>query len=619
MDAPRFVPYRPPRLPIDESRRRAADFHAVLEGRRSIRRFSTEPVPRDVLERLISTAGTAPSGAHKQPWTFVAITDAATKARLRVAAEAEERTNYERRFSDEWRRDLAPFGTDFVKEHLTEAPWVVVVFEQRYAMRPDGSRGLHYYVTESVGIAVGMFLAAAAVAGLSTLVHTPSPMGFLSELLGRPENERAFAVIPVGYAPPAVTVPDLKRKTLDGDPRRRPPPPYGPGVSAPVPAPLDPTPRRSRAERVFPIAVSALLLLGYALRLRAWSFGRSFWADEAMLALGLSGRTVVDFLTPLPYDQVAPPGFALLVRACLAAFGPGEGALRAVPLVAGLVALPLFASVAHRLLSRPAMLVALAAFAILEPFVYYANELKPYGVDLAVSLAILHAALGALERPLSAKRAGAYAVVGAVLVWCSFPAIFALGGAALTLWLRALHRRDGRAARRIASMSLAWGASFAALYLLTVRSAASSAYLAEFWRLARAPWPTSSSGGRVVRLDVLRGLPRSRRLHPAGPRRRGRDRGHARRRPALARGDRPARRSDRADAARVAPRRVSLRDAGWSSSWRPRRSSSRLRASTSSVACRAGPSGSSSRPACCCSSPRSRRSPRRGVRSVARN
>jgi nitroreductase len=215
MDAPRFVPYVPPRLSDAEGRRRADEFFAVLDGRRSIRRFSTDPVPRDLVERLIATASTAPSGAHKQPWTFVAVSDPAIKARVRAAAEAEERENYARRFSEAWKRDLAPFGTDFVKEHLTDAPWVVVVFEQRYALHADGTRGLHYYVTESVGIAVGMFLAACAVAGLSTLVHTPSPMAFLSEVLARPENEKAFCVIPVGHAPPGVMVPDLRRKALD--------------------------------------------------------------------------------------------------------------------------------------------------------------------------------------------------------------------------------------------------------------------------------------------------------------------------------------------------------------------------------------------------------------------
>ena len=214
MDAPRFIPYAPERLSVAQSRRRLDEFQRVLDERRSIRAFSTEPVPRALLEQVIMTASTAPSGAHKQPWTFVAISDPAIKARLRVAAEAEERENYDRRFSEEWKRDLAPFGTDFVKTHLTDAPWVVVVFEQRYAKRADGSRGLHYYVTESVGIAVGMLVSACAVAGLSTLVHTPSPMGFLSELLGRPDNEKAFAVIPIGYAPELVTVPDLRRKSL---------------------------------------------------------------------------------------------------------------------------------------------------------------------------------------------------------------------------------------------------------------------------------------------------------------------------------------------------------------------------------------------------------------------
>lgn len=210
-----FVPYAPPRLPLDESLRRADGFHAVLEGRRSVRQFSKDPVPRELLERLVATASTAPSGAHKQPWTFVAISDPGLKRRVRETAEAEERLNYERRFPKEWLEDLAPFGTDFVKEHLTDAPWVVVVFEQRHALLPGGGTRKHYYVTESVGIAVGMFLAAATVAGLSTLVHTPSPMQFLAKALDRPANESAFCVIPVGYAAEGVRVPDLARKPLD--------------------------------------------------------------------------------------------------------------------------------------------------------------------------------------------------------------------------------------------------------------------------------------------------------------------------------------------------------------------------------------------------------------------
>jgi len=214
MVEPRFVPFRPARLPLDESLRRAREFHRVLDGRRSVRAFSDEPIPRELVERLVATASTAPSGAHKQPWTFVAVSDPATKVRIREAAEREERINYEQRFPEEWKRDLAPLGTDFVKEHLTTAPWVVVVFEQRWGTQPDGSRAKHYYVVESVGIAVGMFLAAATVAGLATLTHTPSPMGFLGRLLGRPESERAFAVIPLGYPAADCTVPDLKRKPL---------------------------------------------------------------------------------------------------------------------------------------------------------------------------------------------------------------------------------------------------------------------------------------------------------------------------------------------------------------------------------------------------------------------
>lgn len=214
MPSPRFVPYRPPRVSPADGLRRARRLHRILERRRSVRAFSDRPVPRALIEQLVATASTAPSGAHKQPWTFVAVSDPDTKARIREAAEREERINYERRFSEEWKRDLAPLGTDFVKDHLTTAPWVVVVFEQRWARKPDGSRGKHYYVVESVGIAVGMFLAAATVAGLATLTHTPSPMGFLGRLLGRPENERGFAVIPLGYPAAGCRVPDLKRKSL---------------------------------------------------------------------------------------------------------------------------------------------------------------------------------------------------------------------------------------------------------------------------------------------------------------------------------------------------------------------------------------------------------------------
>lgn len=211
---PSTVPYRPPRLPPDEGLRRAEALFDTLSQRRSVRHFASDPVPLALIERLVATAATAPSGAHKQPWTFVAVGDPAVKARIREAAEAEERQNYESRMSEQWRRDLAPLGTDAVKAHLTEAPWLVVVFAQRWGRAADGTKSLHYYVDESVGIAVGMFLAAATVAGLATLTHTPSPMGFLGECLGRPANERAYVVIPVGYPAPDCEVPDLARKPL---------------------------------------------------------------------------------------------------------------------------------------------------------------------------------------------------------------------------------------------------------------------------------------------------------------------------------------------------------------------------------------------------------------------
>ncbi len=211
----RSVPYRPRRLPVEESLRRARALHETLEGRRSVRAFAPDPVPRELLEIMIASASTAPSGAHKQPWTFVAVSDSETKARIRAAAEEEERANYAWRMPEEWKRDLAPLGTDAVKEHLTTAPWVVVVFAQTFELRPDGSHGKNYYVTESVGIALGMLLASAASAGLATLVHTPSPMRFLGELLRRPPNEKAFAIVPIGYPAADCAVPDLARKPLD--------------------------------------------------------------------------------------------------------------------------------------------------------------------------------------------------------------------------------------------------------------------------------------------------------------------------------------------------------------------------------------------------------------------
>ncbi len=180
-----------------------------------MRQFSTEPVPRELIENAIAAAGTAPSGAHQQPWTFVAVTDPELKRRLRAAAEEEERRNYDGRMSDEWLQALAPLGTDAVKPHLEDAPYVLVVFEQVYGLAEDGAKVKHYYARESVGIAVGLLLASLHEAGLVALTHTPSPMGFVRELLERPANERPFCVIPVGYPAEGCTVPDLARKPLE--------------------------------------------------------------------------------------------------------------------------------------------------------------------------------------------------------------------------------------------------------------------------------------------------------------------------------------------------------------------------------------------------------------------
>ena len=190
-------------------------FLAMLEARRSIRRFSSEPVPLELVENAIRAAGTAPSGAHQQPWTFVLVSDPEVKRRLREGAEAEERDFYERRATDEWKEAIEPIGTDWVKTHITDAPYVIVVFEQPWRPGPDGTKIKHYYVRESVGIAVGFLLAALQVSGLCALTHTPSPMGFLRELLDRPENERPFILIPVGYPADNAIVPDLSRKPLD--------------------------------------------------------------------------------------------------------------------------------------------------------------------------------------------------------------------------------------------------------------------------------------------------------------------------------------------------------------------------------------------------------------------
>lgn len=213
MPAPR-VPLEFDRLPVPEMQRRAAANLERVRRRRTVREFSTEPVPREVVEAAVAAAGTAPSGANLQPWTFVAVTDPALKRAIREAAEEEERRSYDGRMPAEWLAALEPLGTDADKPHLEDAPVVIVVFEQAYGLRPDGTKVKHYYVRESVGIAIGFLLQALHDAGLATLTHTPSPMGFLRELLDRPENERAVVVIPVGYPASGATVPAIGKKPL---------------------------------------------------------------------------------------------------------------------------------------------------------------------------------------------------------------------------------------------------------------------------------------------------------------------------------------------------------------------------------------------------------------------
>ncbi len=212
---PVFVPlphYR--RRPETEMLERARAFHREMDQRRTTRHFATDPVPRELIELAILTAGTAPSGAHRQPWRFVAVADPALKQRMREAAEAEEYKTYSGRMTDEWREALHPLGTDHVKEHLTDAPWVVVLFAQKYGLNADGNHRKNYYVDESVGIAAGLFVAAIHHLGLVTLTHTPNPMGFLRDLLGRGPNEKAVLVMPVGYPRADATVPDLHRLPL---------------------------------------------------------------------------------------------------------------------------------------------------------------------------------------------------------------------------------------------------------------------------------------------------------------------------------------------------------------------------------------------------------------------
>ncbi len=210
-----FVSYSREWVPPEEVAARLREDREIAESRRTVRMFSDRPVPREAIEDAIRIAGTAPSGAHKQPWFFVAISDPETKRQLREKVEEAEREFYEHKATEEWLDALRPFGTDFVKEHITTAPWLIIVFRQDYERLPDGSRKKNYYMTESVGIAVGFLIQALHRAGLCSLTHTPAPMTFLREICGRPENEKPFVLMPVGYPAEDCVVPDLARKALD--------------------------------------------------------------------------------------------------------------------------------------------------------------------------------------------------------------------------------------------------------------------------------------------------------------------------------------------------------------------------------------------------------------------
>jgi iodotyrosine deiodinase len=211
----RFEPLDWHSLPDDEMGRRARAFRTDAARRRTVRQFSDRPVPESIIEDCILTAGTAPSGAHRQPWRFVAVSDPETKRKIREAAESEETEFYEHRAPADWLEALAPLGTDADKPFLETAPWLIVVFAESYGVDDAGERVKNYYVQESVGIATGMLISAAHAAGLATLTHTPSPMRFLGSLLGRPERERPFLILVVGHPADDAVVPSLVRKPIE--------------------------------------------------------------------------------------------------------------------------------------------------------------------------------------------------------------------------------------------------------------------------------------------------------------------------------------------------------------------------------------------------------------------
>jgi nitroreductase len=210
-----FIPYTTTESSSEDLIKNSEKYYQEIDKRRSVRDFSNKDIPREVIENIIKTAGSAPSGAHKQPWTFCVISDAKLKSKIRKLAEKEEFENYHGRMSDSWKADLQHFGTDHIKEFLEVAPYLIVVFKKVFDLDEDDNKSQNYYVNESVGIACGFLIAAIHQAGLVTLTHTPSPMKFLQKALGRPKNEKAFLLLPVGYPAKDCKVPDLKRKNVN--------------------------------------------------------------------------------------------------------------------------------------------------------------------------------------------------------------------------------------------------------------------------------------------------------------------------------------------------------------------------------------------------------------------
>lgn len=215
MQSENFIAYQPKLYSEDQMKQRSQDFYQQMNERRSVREYSNQNFDISILENIIKTANTAPSGAHKQPWTFCVISDPEIKSEIRKAAEAEEYENYTRRMTETWKKDLEPFGTDHIKPFLEIAPYLVVVMKHSYEFGENNEKLNNYYVNESVGIAVGFLLSAIHNAGLFALTHTPSPMKFLKKILNRPQNETPFLLIPVGLPAENLQVPSIKRKNLD--------------------------------------------------------------------------------------------------------------------------------------------------------------------------------------------------------------------------------------------------------------------------------------------------------------------------------------------------------------------------------------------------------------------